>query len=200
MKYGEQRCSVTGDDSVEVYRMSPVPKDHVLHRWFAGLVEASFQAEVGIAEPSVLDYLTDLLTDFIHVERINLLADGRPVEEVAAMLCAAEISAAASQNSRKREYHRHIGDFTLFWTGVYPENLKRMQRRQAKDDLIDFFEQGKRSYAIASKLSTENSDPPAPVLARLSEQFEYCVYGLGLVRKQWENSGQEGGGINLMLN
>lgn len=181
--------------------MSLIPKDHVLHRWFAGLVESSFQSEVGIAEPSLLDYLTDLLTDFIHVERINLVADGRPVEEVAAMLCAAEVNAAASQVVRNREYHRHIGDFTLFWTGVYPENLRRMQRRHSKDDLIAFFDQGKRSYAIASRLSTEESVPPGDVLLQLSDQFEYCVYGLGLVRKQWESAGPEGGGgLNLMLN
>ena len=27
----------------------------------------------------------------------------------------------------RREVHRHIGDFTLFWTGVYPEALREMQ-------------------------------------------------------------------------
>ncbi|HWL92264.1 MAG TPA: hypothetical protein VNT79_01915 [Phycisphaerae bacterium] len=175
--------------------MSLIPKDHVLHRWFAGLVEASFQTEIGIAEPSVLDYLTDLLTEFVHVERINLLSDGRSVEEVAAALSAVQIGGPASDEVRRRDFHRHIGDFTLFWTGVYPENLRRMHRRGAKDDLIDFFDQGKRSYAIASHLSTGNSEPPADVLKQLSDQFEYCVYGLGLVRKQWESSGNGPGGL-----
>ncbi|MBX3395977.1 MAG: hypothetical protein KF841_11485 [Phycisphaerae bacterium] len=180
--------------------MSLIPKDHALHRWFAGLVESSFQAEIGIAEPTLLEYVTDLLTDFIHVERINLVADGRPVEEIAAMLCAAEVNAATSHNERRRTYHRHIGDYTLFWTGVYPENLRRLQRRHPGDDLINFFDQGKRSYAIASELSTDSSNPAAGVLRQLSEQFEYCVYGLGLVRKQWE-SGEDGpGGLKLMLN
>lgn len=180
--------------------MSLIPRDHPLHRWFAGLVETSFQSEVGIADAHVLDYLTGLLTEFIHVERINLLADGRPVEDVAAMLTAAELG-AKSDEERKREYHRHIGDFTLFWTGVYPENLRRMQRRHAKDELIDYLDQGKRSYLIASRLSKESSDPPGEVLHRLSDQFEYCVYGLGLVRREWERSNPDGlGGGNLMLN
>mgnify|MGYP001246854282 CR=1 FL=1 len=180
--------------------MSQLPRKHPLHRWFASLVETSFQSEVGIADVHVLDYLTDLLTEFIHVERINLLADGRQVEDVAAMLSAAEIG-AKSDDERKREYHRHIGDFTLFWTGVYPENLRRMQRRHAKDELIDYLDQGKRSYLIASNLSTDHSEPPGEVLHCLSDQFEYCVYGLGLVRKQWEKSGPGGpGGLDLMLN
>jgi hypothetical protein len=30
------------------------------------------------------------------------------------------------------------------------------------------------------------------VLARLSEQFDLCVYGLGEVRKQWEEQAGEG--------
>ncbi len=180
--------------------MSLMPKDHALHRWFAGLVEASFQTEIGIADPSVLDYLTDLLTDFIHVERINMLADGRSVDEIAEVLSAAEIGMPAAESQRRREYHRHIGDFTLFWTGVYPENLRLMQRRSAKDDLIDYLDQGKRSYLIASRLSVADAEPPASVLEQLSDQFEYCVYGLGLVRKHWERAQDGPGGSRLMLN
>ncbi len=183
--------------------MQAISKNHPLHRWFATLVEISFQEELGIAEPPVLDYLTDLLTEFIHVERINLLRDGsgRKIEDVAAMLSEAELGLSTAPEDRRRLYHRHIGDFTLFWTGVYPENLRRMQRRNSADDLIDYFDQGKRSYAIASNLSTDNTQPPAFVLQRLSDQFEYCVYGLGLVRKQWEEAGPEGLDLSgLMLN
>ncbi|MFQ5411765.1 MAG: hypothetical protein ACE5EC_05690 [Phycisphaerae bacterium] len=171
--------------------MSLVPQDHPLHRWFAALIEASFQSEIGISDATVLDYLTELLTDFIHVERINLLTDGsgRRIQDIAEMLCEAEMNPALTPDDRRREYHRHIGDFTLFWTGIYPENLRRLQRRQSRDDLLNYFDQGKRSYSIASDLSSDNTRPPASVLRQLSDQFEYCVYGLGLVRKQWEQTG-----------
>ena len=30
---------------------------------------------------------------------------------------------AAADADRRRECHRHVGDYTLFWTGVYPEAL-----------------------------------------------------------------------------
>lgn len=182
--------------------MKNVPHDHPLHRWFAGLVESSFQERIGLASSGVLDYLTDLLTEFIHVERINLVVDGggRRIEDVAEMLCATEFSDHAPPDARRRQYHRHIGDFTLFWTGVYPENLRRLRRRQAKDALIDFFDQGKRSYAIASRLSAEGAEPPAEVLAELSDNFEYCVYGLGLVRQQWEKLEPPSGGFDLLSN
>jgi acid stress-induced BolA-like protein IbaG/YrbA len=167
--------------------MMPIPNSHPLRRWLAGLVENTFHAEVGLCEPAVLDYIAELLTEFIHVERINVAGDGshRSVEDLAELLCQAQAKVGMSED-RRRELYRHIGDYTLFWTGVYPENLRRMHRRHTQDDLLDFFEQGKRSYAIASELSDDAMTPPALVLRSLSDQFEYCVYGLGLVRRNWE--------------
>lgn len=174
--------------------MVATPEHDPIRRWFAGLVESSFQEHVGLCDPGMLDYLTDLLTEFIHIEKISFLGDGsgRKVEDVAEMLTEAEIGIAATNEERRRHVHRHIGDFTLFWTGVYPENLRRMHRRNARDDLLSYLEQGKRSYAIASDLSTDNTRPPARLLSSLSDQFEYCVYGLGLVRREWERRGPDG--------
>lgn len=175
-------------------RMAPISKTHPLHRWFEALVQDSFQQDLGLADARLLDYLADLLTEFIHVERINTVQDGsgRPIEEVAELLRKAETERAARDDERRRRFHRHIGDFTLFWTGVYPENLRHLRRRHSGDELIDYFAQGKRSYAIASELSSDRTVPAAQVFRALSEQFEYCVYGLGLVRKQWERADPHG--------
>jgi hypothetical protein len=176
--------------------MAPIPQAHPLRRWFAGLVEDSFQKQIGMCDPSLLDYIVDLLTEFIHIERINMLGDGssRRIEKVAEMVSEVEIGPSATSEDRRRSVHRHIGDFTLFWTGVYPENLKRLQRKEAADFLLSYLDQGKRSYAIASRLSSDDSRPPASVLSTLSHEFEYCVYGLGLVRKEWERS--DSGGVS----
>jgi hypothetical protein len=170
--------------------VSPIPTNHPLRAWFAGLVEQSFQTNIGLADPSVLDYLVDLLADFLHVEKINLLGDGsgRSVEDVAEMLTEASLPAVVSDVERRRLIHRHIGDFTLFWTGLYPENLRRIKRRHKRDEIIAYSRKGKESYEIASQLSDDSTRPPARLLHTLSEQFEYCVYGLGLVRREWERS------------
>jgi hypothetical protein len=181
--------------------MKSVPNSHPLRRWFAGLVEGSFQSEIGLCDPPVLDYLIGLLTEFIHVERINVLCDGsgRRVEDVAEMLCDVELGPGATSDERRRLYHRHIGDYTLFWTGVYPEILRRMRRRRTRDGLLSYSRQGKRSYAIASDLSSARTEPPAAVLRTLSDQFEYCVYGLGLVRKSWERADPEEFGAATLM-
>jgi hypothetical protein len=59
-------------------------------------------------------------------------------------------------------------------------------RRGSKDALIDYQQQGKRAYWIASTIPVEREAEPSDVLKQLSEQFDLCVYGLGEVRRQWE--------------
>ena len=83
--------------------MAPIPQTHPLRRWFAGLVEDSFQKQIGLGDPSLLDYIVNLLTEFIHVERISLLGDGsrRRIEEVAEMVSEVEIGPSASDDERR---------------------------------------------------------------------------------------------------
>jgi hypothetical protein len=88
------------------------------------------------------------------------------------------------QAQPKRELHRHIGDFTLFWSGLYPEGLKRLQSPFNKDHLIDYEEQGKNSYLIASRFEQEPFVEEAAVLRRLSNEYEICREGLQLVRQE----------------
>lgn len=155
-----------------------------LRRLFAALTEHAFQVELGLADPKVVDYLTELLVRFVRTDALYRFRDtrGRRLEEVAEMLLEAEERLARP----RREIHRHIGDFTLFWTGVYPEALARLRSADRKDSLIDYCEQGKRSYFIASTYEEEPYQDEAPVLRRLSQEFELCTYGLNRVRQQWE--------------
>ena len=53
-------------------------------------------------------------------------------------------------------------------------------------------EQGKRSYYIASTFEDEPYRDEAPVLRRLSEEFELCAYGLNRVREELERSRASG--------
>jgi hypothetical protein len=95
---------------------------------------------------------------------------------------------SASDVERRRECLRHVGDYTLFWTGVYPEALSRLQSIESSDHLISYQLQGKRSYYLASTLGSDES----PLLRRLSDEFELCAFGLSRVRREWEKGEMEG--------
>lgn len=162
--------------------------NHPLRRLFAGLTEHAFMESIGMGDPPLVDYISLLLSRFVHISQIYRLRDatGKKLEEVAEMLIEAESLPASGRTSR--EVHRHIGDFTLFWTGVYPEALKRLQSVINRDHLIDYCEQGKRSYYIASTYEDDPYKEEAPVLRMLSENFELCAFGLGQVRREWERA------------
>ncbi|HID22301.1 MAG TPA: hypothetical protein EYP14_07860 [Planctomycetaceae bacterium] len=155
-----------------------------LRRLFAALTEHTFQVELGVADPKVTDYLVDLLLRFLRTDAIFRIRDatGRRLDEVADMLLEAEERTARPQ----REVYRHIGDFTLFWSGVYPEALRRLRAPDRKDHLLDYQQKGKESYYIASTFDEEPYREEAPVLRRLSYEFEMFSYGLHCVRREWE--------------
>lgn len=163
----------------------------LLKRYFAGLAECTFQSRLGVADPPLIDYVTDLLVRFVRSDRIYRIRSltGRPLTELVEMLLEAEQRIGEA----KREVHRHIGDVALFWTGVYPEALSHLQGGGTKDHLIDYCQQGKRSYWIAGTMESAEDDPAsAALLQRLSQEFELCAFGLREVRRQWEEQRPEG--------
>jgi len=162
--------------------MHPSRPKTTLARYFAGLAENTFQSRLGIADPPLIDYLADMLVRFVRIDAVHKVRDlaGRRLNEVGEMLMEAE----QRIGNARREVHRHIGDFTLFWTGVYPESLPKM--RSQLDHFIDYCEQGKRSYFIASTFRDDEYATESDVLERLSQQFELCAFGLREVRREWE--------------
>src|SRR3954447_26821287 len=163
-----------------------VPESHPLHRLFRGLTESTFLTELGIGDPGLVGYVAGLLARFVPSDAVWSIRDGqgRRLAQVAEMVAEAE---SACDDDRRRECHRHVGDFTLFWTGVYPEALACLRATGSPDHLIDFQLQGKRSYYLASTYEGDQ----AAVLRRLSAEFELCAFGLSRVRREWERLDSE---------
>jgi hypothetical protein len=177
--------------------MDPKRSQVSLYRFFSGLAEFTFETRLGIADPPLVDYIAALLARFIHSDAIYTVRNpaGRRLEEVAEMLVEAE----ARIGDARREVHRHIGDFTLFWTGLYPEALRRLQKQPRLDYFVDYCEQGKRAYHIASTIPTEEAADENEVLERLSHDFELCAYGLGELRREWQRRDTESGDGSMPL-
>ena len=162
-----------------------------LERFFTGLSEYVFHSQLGVVDTQLVDYVSDLLVRFSRTDtmhRVRLL-DGRRATEVVSMIAEAE----KRLGEARREVHRHIGDYTLFWTGVYPEALRDLQSKDTSDQFISYCAQGKRAYQIASDISCESRQVSSDLLKRLSNQFEMCAYGLREIRREWERRDNDGG-------
>jgi hypothetical protein len=180
---------------------APTEPQALVSRFFSGVTEYAFESELGVADPPLIDYISELLVRFLRSDDLFALRSvrGERLTKVSDMLA----EASARRGPAKRQVHRHIGDFTLFWTGVYPEIADRMRRTGGADALLDYRELGKRNYLVAAQIPVAGQLPvnghkaPADVLERLSDQFEICVAGLKEVRRIWE--GHEGEGSGLIL-
>ena len=174
---------------------APTAPDPTLRRLFGAFVERAFIQTLGVYESHVADYLADVLTDFAHMQQVYKIKDlsGRTLHEVADMLLHADVRLEATSFNREREVHKHIGDFTLFWAGIYPEALPRLQAQTRRDHLLDYVQQGKNSYAIAASHDYGDYRHQARTLRKLSDEFELCLHGLHSVRKQLDGLGSTGG-------
>lgn len=153
-----------------------------LRHLFAALAEHTFQVKLGVADPGLSDYLVDLLVRFTRAPDIyrHRDAEGQRLEQVADMLEEAEQREARPE----RELRRHIGDYTLFWSGVYPEALPQLKAIDRRDFFISYDDAGRESYLIASTFEEEPFEEEAPVLRRLSSNYELCKYGLNRIRRE----------------
>jgi hypothetical protein len=167
-------------------------------RFFAGVAEQTFHGRLGVVDPTIVDYVTDLLIRFVRTDSIYSMRTvrGSRIRGVTAMMAEARERIGEA----KREAHRHIGDFTLFWTGVYPEALDRLQETAREDRLIDYRAAGKQAYYVASTIPSANPSVDPELMERLSAEFELCAYGLGEVRREWERRDDEGSAPIIFIN
>lgn len=163
-----------------------------IERFFRGISEFIFHTKLGVADVQLVDYVSDLMLRFVRVDSLYSLrqSDGMRTKHVVQMISEAERRIGIA----KREVYRHVGDFTLFWSGMYPESLaEKKSQGNSPDRFIDYCRQGKRAYAIAAEIDGGADRPSSELIHRMSEHFEMCAYGLREVRRHWEEDDESGG-------
>lgn len=164
-----------------------IPARHPLRALFGALTERSFTEHLGWPDQRVTEYVSNLLVDFTHTDQLYKIRNRQdaPVETVVDLLFESEVLLEAQSLDREKDVHQHIGDFTLFMAGIFPEYLRRLKTAGLiyhKDFLVDYVKTGKRSYGIVAQMTDTSSPEGSPLFKRLSDNFELCVTGLGFVR------------------
>ncbi len=172
--------------------INEVTEPKLLEQLFAPLINLHFKNELRFNDPAVLQYITDLLAKFCSYKELLLKRaygnDGTPIFDLGEMLIESDpIYGPAPSFEREREVRKHIGDFTLFFAGMYPESINHFRlRRQRVENFVDWMKAGKESYYIVSRFDQYEHAKVAPTFALLSQKFEDCVYGLNLVKNEIE--------------
>jgi hypothetical protein len=166
----------------------PVPPSHPIRSLFRTLTERTFSDRLSWPDTDVIGYVSDMLVDFAHVENMYRIrnARGHRVEEVAELLLEGDLLHRAGSPDREREVQKHIGDYTLFMAGLFPEYVRRLKTRRVlapADAFLDYMHVGKHAYGVVAAHTAGDHAEAAPLFRKLSENFELCVYGLGHVRQ-----------------
>ncbi|MGH9627660.1 MAG: hypothetical protein ACRD7E_04880 [Bryobacteraceae bacterium] len=168
-----------------------IRQDHPLHRFFADLMERHLIRSAGINDIEAARYIAALLVDFTHVDSLYRVrnAAGKRLEEVGEMLLESNPLLGGRSFFYEREVRKHIGDYTLFIGGLFPEYLGRIAKRGfGVDAFIDYMRAGKESYSVVASFDQFEFKDVAPLFRRLSEQFELCVFGLNLAKQELESN------------
>jgi len=166
--------------------MSMIPESHSLQQLFQDLVGRRYAEEIGIRDPEIVAYVSHLLAEFCEADQLFKIRDAsnRPLADVGEMLLESDpIYGPAPSFDRERQVRKHIGDYTLFFAGMFPESINHFRlHRHRLENFVEWIKAGKESYYIVSKFEHFEYAKVAHLFAALSRNFEGCVYGLNMVK------------------
>lgn len=163
-----------------------IPESEPLEQFFLELVGRRYAEQIGIRDPRIVNYVASLLAEFCDARQLFKIcsATGKPLNDVGEMLVESNpVYGPAISFDRERQVRKHIGDYTLFFTGMFPESINHFRLRRSRvEGFVDWMKAGKESYYIVSKFEFFEYAKVAPLFATLSQNFEQCVYGLNMVK------------------
>jgi hypothetical protein len=160
---------------------------HPLEPFFQQMVRNSYTGKLGMHDTAITSYVARLLCEFSEADKLYKVRDdeGRPIHALEDMLQAADpVHGTAASFDAERAVRKHIGDYALFVSGMYPESMGPNRRRHGHQNFEELVKVGKESYYIVSQFDLEEYADEAPMFRRLAGWFDRCIYGLRLVRDE----------------
>ena len=155
-----------------------------LREFFDRAIRTSFH-DLTLGNDPASPYLADMLTRFARTENLFPRGVHLPrLETVVDLLLEAETAWQDPVHfapEHEVAVSRHIGDFTLFMTGIFRERVERTA------SIGYYVGQGKRAYHFVSEhgraTSRAGAAEQAPLFRRLADRFERYAGALDYTRR-----------------
>ncbi len=123
----------------------------------------------GITERAVTDYVAEVLAEFSEAERTRLRMPGQP-EPLDYFF---EMLAALQTADEQTRFHirAHIGNQTLFMSGIFPDRIRARAERKGFPDLSYYESLGQASFRAAGDHRLARKYDLTNVFSTLSERF-----------------------------
>ncbi|TMA45829.1 MAG: hypothetical protein E6J83_07330 [Deltaproteobacteria bacterium] len=133
-------------------------------------------AELAVGDATIAAYLADVLADFARTERLYRLREpsGRRLTSVVEML---GLGPPAPGREGERSFHRYVGDFALFMSGLFRPFVER------GGFLGYYLAEGAHAYARVAALSEGLARGDRLLYGELATRFEHYAGALDYLRK-----------------
>lgn len=128
-------------------------------------------------------YLVEMLDQFVDAEKLHNLPtqDDEQYHYVYEMIEACR----DSEGSERYEIFLHIGNYSLYLTGVFPDYIRyRHERKNRPMDVDSYCDYGKTYYEKASKHRLARKKSMEPVLKKLARGYDLVRTSLELMFKR----------------
>lgn len=153
-----------------------------LFRFFKKWTGAAFE-DLGRQDDSIVHYLSTMLSRFARTDNLYRIRSfkGRALYTAVEMLLEAEARAHPDFEQfnpfEEREIRKHVGDYTLFITGIFREYVEHL-------GVMDFYQiEGKRCYKAVYELDQIAEREEYAIFAKLSQEFEKTSGALDYMKK-----------------
>jgi hypothetical protein len=144
--------------------------------------------DVGITDRKLCDYIASLLETFSRVNRLQAphTSEDQGHQYVSDMLIA--LSRATSEQAFL--LRAHVGNYSLFLTGIFHENTQRRSLRGAPD--LAFYERvGRTNYQLVASHATARRCELSDVFEELADRFREVRLALNRLSDQLLNLDEE---------
>ncbi len=145
------------------------------HFYFYVLVRQVFKRS-GLADRGVADYVAEVLAEFARAERARCVLPG---QTQALDYFFELLGALQTADDRTRFYLRaHIGNYSLFLAGVFPDRIRVRAGRRGFPDLKYYVTLGRAQFRAASDHRLAQRYALADIFNTLAERFETTRHAL----------------------
>ncbi|HEX8372071.1 MAG TPA: hypothetical protein VF585_04780 [Chthoniobacterales bacterium] len=154
------------------------------HLYFYVLTRAVLK-DTALGDRTLADYVASLLTAFSNSSQMES-PDGGGVTYLSDLMLALR----RANNHQTFQIRAHVGNYSLFISGILHENVKRRFERGAPD--VSFYEEmGSASYKVAAEHTLAKRSDLAPIYRNLGERFHDVRLALNRLADQFINLGDE---------
>ena len=163
--------------------MSKAQASSSLREFFSACAQKSFR-ELGLHDPAITDYVTDVLTTFARTDALYQISTPLTQRSDNLITALGQFYAGMqpsiqgqSADRQEREFRKYTGDYVLFMSGLFRAFVEK------KGVLDYYFQEGQRSYRKVSELDVQLYQSGFLLFDELAKNFEFYSGALDYMRK-----------------